>query len=118
MSTNGRNDVMDIPVEIIQFHDPRIASTNVTNTHFVLLVLSGRGLLLVDKVLLDHLLLELFDDGVDAHPLLLSPFQPAQPLRVLGQVAALQLLQLSLQLSQLVLSGRLCEKYDPYMTTW
>ena len=53
--------------------------------------------------LLDHLLLELADDGVDAHPLLVRGLQPPQPLQVLRQTALLKLLQLTLQLRQLVL---------------
>ena len=67
------------------------------------LVLPRGGLLLVDEVLLDHLLLELADDGVDARPLLVVRLQPPQPLRVLGQRTLLQLLQLTLQLGKLVL---------------
>ena len=79
----------------------------------MLLVFSGRRLLLVDEVLLDHLLLELPDDGVDAHPLLVRRLQPPQPLRVLGQHAVPQLLQLSLQLRQLVLGDCMSNEMRP-----
>ena len=49
------------------------------STRLVFLVLPGGCLLLVDEVLLDHLLLELADDGVDARPLLVVRLQPPQP---------------------------------------
>ena len=74
------------------------------STCLVFLVLPGGGLLLVDEVLLDHLLLQLADDGVDAHSLLVVRLQPTQPLRVFGQRTLLQLLQLPLQLGKLVLT--------------
>ena len=75
-------------------------------TRLVFLVLPGGCLLLVDEVLLDHLFLQLADDGVDARPLLVVRLQPTQPLRVLGQRTLLQLLKLPLQLGKLVLMTR------------
>ena len=59
------------------------------HTHLVFFILARGCLLLVDEVLLDHLLLELADDGVDARPLLVVRLQPPQPLRVLGQCSLL-----------------------------